>query len=253
MSVHKHLDYEYLCRFHSDASMVEHTSFGWYANIVHASRCCLFFDCMTVVMCFNTVCQSIRHVKLYFQHRMSHFIPDCCHRCLDAWGTSASSPFVRTLSFRSAATSSLWRVLMIGASQVKSLPFQHRKSHCIPDCCYGCLDAWGMSASSPFFRTLPLGSASFDILSVVFAFRDFCQHQLDHLQSASASFRSAIQSQCIFLASVWSLLHADVVFWSLSRKFLSFWCFAYFVLRQMKYCVSFRFDCRFGFPVVDYL
>jgi len=46
------------------------------------------------------------------------------HRCSNALGTSASSPFVRPLPLRSAATSLLRRGLIIGASQVnvKSLP-----------------------------------------------------------------------------------------------------------------------------------
>ena len=60
---------------------------------------------------FDHRCIGLSKVKsLPFQHRKSVFIPDCCHQCSDARGTSASSPFVRTLPFRSAATSLLRRV-----------------------------------------------------------------------------------------------------------------------------------------------
>ena len=48
----------------------------------------------------------------------------------------------------------------IGASQVKSLPFQHRKAHFILDCCRRCSDARETSASSSFVRTLPLRSTA---------------------------------------------------------------------------------------------
>jgi len=180
--------------FLSDASAAQHTTFAWYVSIVQLSRSCSCFDRVPLVMCFISVCQSIGHFKVQFQHRKSVFIPDCCHRCSDAWSTSASSPLFLTLPLRSAATPPLRRVLVIRASQVKSLPFQHRKAHFILDCCHRCSDAWSTSASSPFVRTLPLRSASFDILSVVFAFQHFRQHQLYHLQSASASFRSTVHS-----------------------------------------------------------
>ena len=150
---------------------------------------------ITFAACFDHRCIFASQVKsLPFQHRKAHFIFDCCHRCSDAWSTSASSPLFLTLPLRSAATPPLRRVLVIRASQVKSLPFQHRKAHFILDCCHRCSDAWSTSASSPFVRTLPLRSASFDILSVVFAFQHFRQHQLYHLQSASASFRSTVHS-----------------------------------------------------------
>jgi len=116
---------------------------------------------ITFAACFDHRCIFASQVKsLPFQHRNSHFVPDCCHRCSDAWGTSASSPLVRTLPLRSAATSLLRRVSIVGASQVNALPFQHRKSHFVPDCCHRCSDARGTSASLPLFRMMPLRFAS---------------------------------------------------------------------------------------------
>mgnify|MGYP007080339723 CR=1 FL=1 len=128
MSACEHLDFPL---FHSDASAEQHTTFAWYVSIAQLSRHCSCFDRVPVVMCFISFCQSIGHFKVPFQHRKSVFIPDCCHRCSEARGTSASSPFVRTLPLRSATTPPLRRVLIIDASQVnvKSLPFQHRLSH----------------------------------------------------------------------------------------------------------------------------
>jgi len=113
MSACEHLDSP---GFHSDALAAQHTTFAWYVSIVHLSRHCSCFDRVPVVMCFISVCQSIGHFKVRFQHGKSFFVPDCCHRCSHAQGTSASSPFVRTFPLRSAATSPLRRFLITGSS-----------------------------------------------------------------------------------------------------------------------------------------
>jgi len=71
---------------------------------------------ITFAACFGHRCIRASQAKsLPFQHGKSFFIRDGCHRCSDAWGTSASSPFDRTLPLRSSATSPLRRVLVIGA------------------------------------------------------------------------------------------------------------------------------------------
>jgi len=83
--------------------------------------------------------------------------------------------------------------LVIGAYQVKSLPFQHRKSHFVPDCCHRCSGALGVLASSPFSRTAIFEEPSIGHLFDVSAFSEFCQDQLQLLQSTSISFCSPDQ------------------------------------------------------------
>jgi len=39
--------------FTVNASIVEHTAFGWYVRIAQLSRCCSWFHCMFLVMCFR--------------------------------------------------------------------------------------------------------------------------------------------------------------------------------------------------------
>jgi len=150
---------------------------------------------ITFAACLNHRCIFGYQVKsLPFQHGKSVFFPDCCHRCLDARGTSESSPFVRTLPLRLAVTSLLRRVLIIGASQFKSLPFRHRKSVFIPGCCHRCLDARGTSASSPFAWAVRFEQPLFGHLIDVLSFSDFLQDQLDLLQSTSVPLRLTLKS-----------------------------------------------------------
>ena len=100
---------------------------------------------ITFAACFGDLGIRASQVNsVPFQHRKAHFVLDCCHRCSDARGTSASSPFVRAAPLRSAATSPLRRIWIIGASQSKSLWFQHGKSHFIPVCFHRYLDSRGV-------------------------------------------------------------------------------------------------------------
>jgi len=159
---------------------------------------------ITFAACLDHLCIGASQVKsLLFQHGKSAIIPDCCHRCSDAWGTSASTPFVRTLPLRSAATSLLRRVLIIGASQVKSLPFQHRKSHFILDCCHRCSDSRGTSESSPFVRTFPLRSAATSLLRRVLIIGASVRPK-----SSRSRFNTASQSSFWIAATVLWMLGA---------------------------------------------
>jgi len=153
---------------------------------------------ITFAECFDRRCIGASQVKLLpFQHGNSVFIPDCCHRCSDTWGTSSSSPYVRTLSLGSAATSPLRRFfdhLCIRASQVESLLLQHCNSVFNLDCCHRCLDAWDVRVRSAFSRTVRSDQPPIGHLIEVSAFSNFCQDQLQLLQPTPISFRSPVQS-----------------------------------------------------------
>jgi len=72
---------------------------------------------ITFAACFDHRCIRASQVKsLPFQHGKSVFVTDCCHRCSDALGMTASWPFAGTLPLRSEATTPLRRVLIIVAS-----------------------------------------------------------------------------------------------------------------------------------------
>jgi len=111
-----HLNYEYFTTFHCNAPFLHHTTFGWYVSIAQLPRCCSCFDRLTVLWCFSLSKLWSYQASISTRQGKSVFNLDGFHRCSIARGTSASSPFNRTSPLQTAATKSLRRVLIIGAS-----------------------------------------------------------------------------------------------------------------------------------------
>jgi len=194
MSACEHLDYEFFPIFHSDASIAEHTTFGWYVSIVHLSPRCPGFDRTTVMLCFRLSrlwsCQASHVASQVSLH--SGLLPLVFgytgHVCKLAIRPDVAASISSNITFAACLDHRF-----IFASQVKSLPFQHRLLHFIPDCCYRCSDALGVLASSPFSRTVIFEEPSIGHLFDVSPFSEFCQDQLQLLQSTSISFFSPDQ------------------------------------------------------------
>jgi len=157
----EHLDYEYFPRFHSDASTTEHTT-EWYVSVVHPSHCWLVFDRMTVVMFLFSLSKTSSWQASFstLQVALHPGLLPSVFGCTGHVFKFAIRPDVAASLTSNVTFAACLDHRCIDASQVKSLPFQHRKSHFIFDFRHRCSDAPDTSASWPYVRTLPLRSAA---------------------------------------------------------------------------------------------